>query len=197
MPREKDSEKRASIIAAAKRLIAERGFHATTVGDIARAVDIPVGSVYTYFETKEALVASVIEEGWLEFRAEMEAGLAAESDPARRLALVTDRYLPELFRDVDFIALLITEAPRMGGLEDKLGFLSALVASLISDLSRRSGKAIAFSGSQARAALLVFFLGSMDAVRLMRRMDLGATEEDILAFIRSTIANTFGGMTGA
>lgn len=192
MPREKDAEKRAAIIAGAKRLFAERGFHDTTVGDIAKAVDIPVGSVYTYFDTKETLFTSIIEEGWEEFRLGMEAALGAEPDSERKLALITDRFLPGLFADADFIALFLAEAGILCGLEEKLGYLTELVVTLISEIARRSGATIAFGPRQARAALMVFFLGSMDAVRLMRRMDLGVDESDVLAFIRQSIASTLG-----
>ncbi|MBL8968279.1 MAG: helix-turn-helix transcriptional regulator, partial [Spirochaetaceae bacterium] len=64
MAREKDEAKRRAILAAAKRLFAERGFHGTSVADLARGTGLPVGSIYTYFENKEALMASVLEEGW-------------------------------------------------------------------------------------------------------------------------------------
>ena len=55
-------DKRAAIIDAAVSLFARRGFYGTTVPDIAAAAGIAVGSIYRYFETKEALVnAAIIE----------------------------------------------------------------------------------------------------------------------------------------
>ena len=67
MAREKDETKRSAILAAAKRLFAKQGFHGTSISDLARETDLPVGSIYTYFENKEALIRIVVEEGWGEF----------------------------------------------------------------------------------------------------------------------------------
>ena len=55
-------DKRAAIIEAAVRLFANRGFHGTTVPEIAGAAGVAVGSVYRYFDTKEALVNAAIAE---------------------------------------------------------------------------------------------------------------------------------------
>jgi AcrR family transcriptional regulator len=50
------SEKREQILAAAVELFAERGFHGTTVPDIATRAKVGAGTIYRYFPSKEALV---------------------------------------------------------------------------------------------------------------------------------------------
>src|SRR5579862_3615639 len=55
-------DKRSAIIDAAVGLFARKGFHGTTVPEIAAAARVAVGSVYRYFETKEALVNAAIVE---------------------------------------------------------------------------------------------------------------------------------------
>src|SRR6201994_2122487 len=42
-------------MAAAKNVFARRGFHATTIADIAKQAGLAYGSVYWYFESKEEL----------------------------------------------------------------------------------------------------------------------------------------------
>jgi len=59
MPRKTD--KRARLIEAAKVLIHHQGFNLTTLADIAQEADVPLGNVYYYFKTKEAIGAAVIE----------------------------------------------------------------------------------------------------------------------------------------
>src|SRR5680860_141059 len=54
------SDKRERLIDAAVRLVHERGFHRTSLADIAGAADVPVGNVYYYFKTKEALGEAVV-----------------------------------------------------------------------------------------------------------------------------------------
>ena len=60
MPR--TSDKRERLIDAANVLIHRQGFHKTTLADIARESDVPLGNVYYYFKTKEEICDAVIEE---------------------------------------------------------------------------------------------------------------------------------------
>src|SRR5580693_1637023 len=53
-----DTEKegrRTDILAAAKKVFARKGFHATTIADIAKAAHLSYGSIYWYFDSKDAL----------------------------------------------------------------------------------------------------------------------------------------------
>lgn len=54
-----DSALRERIEQAALRAFAERGFHGTSVPDIAKAARVGVGSIYRHFESKERLVNAV------------------------------------------------------------------------------------------------------------------------------------------
>lgn len=53
--------RRAEIIAAAARLFAANGFHATSMADIIAACGLSAGAVYRYFRSKEELIGSVAE----------------------------------------------------------------------------------------------------------------------------------------
>ena len=53
--------KRERLITAARQVLYEQGVEKTTLADIAAAADVPLGNVYYYFKTKDALVAAVIE----------------------------------------------------------------------------------------------------------------------------------------
>lgn len=50
------ADKREAILDAALTLFAERGFHGTSVPDIAQLAGVGAGTIYRYFESKEALV---------------------------------------------------------------------------------------------------------------------------------------------
>jgi AcrR family transcriptional regulator len=52
------SQRRDEIIAAAKKVFAHNGFHATTIADIAKEADLAYGSVYQHFDSKDDLSAS-------------------------------------------------------------------------------------------------------------------------------------------
>ena len=53
--------KRERLIAAAAELLHQQGVERTTLADIAKAADVPVGNVYYYFKTKDDVIAAVIE----------------------------------------------------------------------------------------------------------------------------------------
>ncbi|MFA7248610.1 MAG: TetR/AcrR family transcriptional regulator [Dehalococcoidia bacterium] len=54
--------RRADILDAARRVLVERGYAATTMQDIASAAGLSAGSIYNYFESKAVLLAAVATE---------------------------------------------------------------------------------------------------------------------------------------
>jgi TetR/AcrR family transcriptional repressor of nem operon len=54
-------DKRTQLIIAAKHLIHKQGFNLTTLADIAQKADVPLGNVYYYFKTKEAIGEAVLQ----------------------------------------------------------------------------------------------------------------------------------------
>lgn len=83
MPRKTD--KRVRLIDAAKKLIHKQGFSLTTLADIAQEADVPLGNVYYYFKTKEAIGEAVIEKRSAEI-AEFLARLDEMSDAKTKLS---------------------------------------------------------------------------------------------------------------
>jgi AcrR family transcriptional regulator len=55
------TDKRTRIVEAAARLVHEQGFHNTSLADISRESDVPLGNMSYYFKTKEAIGEAVIE----------------------------------------------------------------------------------------------------------------------------------------
>ena len=58
------SDAREKILSAAQSLIELRGYSALGVAEICKAADVPKGSFYYFFESKEALALAVIDEHW-------------------------------------------------------------------------------------------------------------------------------------
>jgi AcrR family transcriptional regulator len=55
------TDKRTRIVDAAAKLIHEQGFHQTSLADISRESDVPLGNVSYYFKTKDSIGEAVIE----------------------------------------------------------------------------------------------------------------------------------------
>jgi TetR/AcrR family transcriptional repressor of nem operon len=62
----KKSDKRERLINAAKELFYKQGFNNTTIADIAKSAEVPLGNVYYYFKTKDEICDAVIKERSLE-----------------------------------------------------------------------------------------------------------------------------------
>lgn len=88
-PRAKDAGKRQRLMAAAARILHEQGVERTTIADIARAADVPVGNVYYYFKTKDELVEAALSQH-TEYLKDLTGRLDRLPDPRERLkGLVT------------------------------------------------------------------------------------------------------------
>lgn len=69
------------ILDAAARVFAEKGFHAASIKDVATAAGVAHGSIYTYFENKEALLLGLFDLMTARTRAQVTPLLHAEADP--------------------------------------------------------------------------------------------------------------------
>jgi TetR/AcrR family transcriptional regulator, transcriptional repressor for nem operon len=77
-------DKRERLVTAARRLFHEQGVEKTTLADIAAEAGVPVGNVFYYFKTKDAIVAAVIG-GYGEAQAALSLELDQQQTPAARL----------------------------------------------------------------------------------------------------------------
>lgn len=76
---------RQDLLAAAVRVLAERGLHDTKITDIATAADVGVGTFYLHFPTKEALFDAVVDETLERLVATADGVREAAPDPVTRL----------------------------------------------------------------------------------------------------------------
>src|SRR5580704_12100356 len=79
------ADKRAELVTAATALLHEQGFHRTTLADVASLASVPLGNVYYYFKTKEALAEAVIAAHEQALRERFASWDAAHGAPRERL----------------------------------------------------------------------------------------------------------------
>ena len=72
--------RREQIVEAATRVFAEKGFHRATKREVARAAGVSEGTIYNYFEDKEALLLTILDRlNETEWRvADFEEGMAMD-----------------------------------------------------------------------------------------------------------------------
>jgi len=95
---------RAAIIDAALKLFANKGYHGTSIAEIAKEAGISKGLAYNYFNSKQDLVEAVIE-----LLENFVAGLFSEaeklSDPYEKLALFVEVTLDNIKENKEFWSL--------------------------------------------------------------------------------------------
>jgi len=79
------SQRRDEIMAAAKEVFARKGFHETTIADIAKEAGLAYGSVYWYFDSKDELFHALMAVEESALRNHVAAALAALGVPAENV----------------------------------------------------------------------------------------------------------------
>jgi AcrR family transcriptional regulator len=108
----RQDNRRAQLLDAAARLFRERGFHATSMRDIAKAVGMLSGSIYYHFDSKEEMLLAVYQEGERRVAEAVDAAVAGETEPWRRLEAACAAHLRALITHRDYSQVMIQTSPR-------------------------------------------------------------------------------------
>jgi len=101
----KAAERRASILAVAKVLFADRGFHGVSVDEIARRLGVSPAVLYRHFESKEALYEAVLTEIGCQRENYVEAALSGPDDFGSVLLRMTRVFTRSVARDPDYLRM--------------------------------------------------------------------------------------------
>jgi AcrR family transcriptional regulator len=114
-------DKRRRILDAALQVFSERGYHGTAVPEVADAAGVGTGTLYRYFEHKEALVNEVYRDAKQRLRTALLDGteaLAADVDAA-------EAWFHELWRRLGAFARAEPAAFRFLEMQDHVAYLDA------------------------------------------------------------------------
>jgi AcrR family transcriptional regulator len=84
---------REAIVDVAVRLFGEKGYNATTMRDIAKAVGILPGSLYAHIDSKETLLIEIVEKGIERFLAIDRLLAASEESPEARMRIAIREHI--------------------------------------------------------------------------------------------------------
>lgn len=175
---------RAALVAAAARLFWQQGYDATSLADIAKSADIPLGNIYYYFRSK-ADFAMAVADVFVSETESMLVDIERESDkPKERLSLLVSRLARSLKSRVSHgcpIAFAVRDfsssAPEASGRAgESFSHLTGFIARELGRLGMRPSLALA----TARGAVAEWQGGMMLAFALkdaavlsesFRRMD--------------------------
>ncbi|MEW5946471.1 MAG: TetR/AcrR family transcriptional regulator [bacterium] len=108
--------RRKQIFEGASRVFAEKGFHAATVREVAKASGIAKGTVYEYVRNKQDMLILVIEEGLAMMKEAITLAVEKERDPVRKLEILirTQMEFLDRYREESRVVHREIKAPGMG-----------------------------------------------------------------------------------
>jgi AcrR family transcriptional regulator len=130
--------RRAAVLGVARRIFADKGYHATSIDDIIEAADIARGTFYLYFESKRAIFDELLDELFTTLAStvrRIEVGPAAPP-PVEQMYATVDRVLDTLLENREMAHILLREAVGIDDefdvkLEQFYGRIEALIASAV------------------------------------------------------------------
>lgn len=104
-----------SLLAAAAKVFAERGYHQTSMRDLARAADVSLAGVYYYVQNKEDLLFLIQSRNFEAVIAGMQRALEGVSDPIERMTRFIDNHLDYFASHMAEMKVLSHEAGALTG----------------------------------------------------------------------------------
>ena len=179
------------ILACAKRVFAERGFHAANVSHICAAAGIGRGTLYQYFANKHSLLTAILRETLQRVSALMETMSRETAYPpaetvTRATALAVSqkqlrRLLGVVFDDSDTLRILLREAVGLDAqVESLLNEIDEVLISIVErDLERAQQAGYVRECDPHVAATLI--VGGMEKLGLAALRSSAPIDLDVLA----------------
>ncbi|MGH8924354.1 MAG: TetR family transcriptional regulator [Acidimicrobiia bacterium] len=186
------SRTRQDVVRAASRLFASRGYHGTSMRDLAREVGLLGSSLYSHIESKADLLVEVVEQGGALFQAAADRAEGAGGSGADQLTALVEGHLDVVLDHIDEARTFLYEADalddahrgRVLAARDKYeaAFRRVLIA---------GAKDGSFQADLDPTTAAIMILSVLNAVerwyRPRGRLDRGGLAAEILAFCRNGV----------
>ncbi|MEX3637905.1 TetR/AcrR family transcriptional regulator [Paraburkholderia sp. BR14320] len=114
-------ETRVRLLNATFRLVTEKGMDSVTIGEITDAADVGFGSFYNYFESKEGILAALVDWLFEDFANRLDGVTTGLADPAEVIAVSVRHTLLRACREPVWGQFLIREGLSTRALSTGLG----------------------------------------------------------------------------
>ncbi len=102
------SSRRSELARQAARLFAERGYHGTSIGDLAEAIGVQKGSLYAHISSKHDLLYEAMREGADAFHAALDA-VPERAGATERIRLALRGHLRVVAEQLDVATVFVRE----------------------------------------------------------------------------------------
>lgn len=166
--------RRAEILDEAEKIFALKGFHETTMAEIARSAGFATGSLYQFFEGKEDLYATMMTEKLGRMFAEIEEAVGRGRDTMGKLKALVTSHFKFVEENMGFYRLLmrgegISISDGQSSLRDQILKQFLAHVDFIDRLIREGVRRNLFKGTNTRA-MAYSLMGMMSFFKLMSVM---------------------------
>lgn len=109
------AERRAEILRLSSELFADRGYHNTSMQDIAEAAQIQKASIYYYYKSKDEILSEVLEMGVQSLLVDGRAALEFSDDPREKLRELLRAHVRNLRRYFHQVIVFLSVGRSLAG----------------------------------------------------------------------------------
>lgn len=106
-------QRRMSILSAAEKIFAEKGFHTATMDEIAQASKLAKGTLYLYFNSKDDLLFSILEQRIIEHNQTLVESLTGITTLTGAIEVLVHKHIDFLKQHHSFFRLNLVEQCRV------------------------------------------------------------------------------------
>ena len=151
-------EKLQQILKTSAKIFAAKGFHRTSVRDIARATKMSLAGLYYYFTTKEELLYLIQERCFVTLLQRWERATTAEMDVRTRIRLFAENHLSFFCHNMHEMKVMAHEDESLTGeYADKILVLKRRYVKIVTDLIEELQKKEGAKGLDLRVATFALF----------------------------------------
>jgi TetR/AcrR family transcriptional regulator, fatty acid metabolism regulator protein len=194
---DRQADRRRQILEAAVKVFAEKGFHASRVGDVAEEAGIAYGLVYHYFESKEDLLETIFRTTWTEMLARVHEVEEAKIPAAEAVRQVTALILRTWRRDPDLVRVLVREVTRNQHVQQEVEEITSAMEALERIVRKGQESGEFRSDLDARLAAAIFYGALEEVLSGWVLGQLPDRDEDITRAEQNVVTVLTGGLTAS
>ena len=157
-PTRHHDEKLREILKSSAKIFAEKGFHSTSIRDIARATRMSLAGLYYYFSTKEELLFLIQEQCFLTLLQRWEKNAELHNDARVRIRVFVENHLGFFLHNMFEMKVMAREDESLTGeFQEKILLLKRRYVKVLMDLIEEMQSLEGGRGINLRAATFSLF----------------------------------------
>jgi AcrR family transcriptional regulator len=181
---------------AALQLFARKGYHQTSVREIADAANISIGALYTYINTKEDILLLVYQRIFELFQERMSDALLASGDPAAQLrsAIAATLKLYDEYQDLVLVLYQESHSLRREALQQLFDVDRRYVSMIQAIIERGTQEGRFEAGDSNLLAIAILFLCAVWPLKgwNLKKYDLATVTDGIVGLVLGGIGGQHG-----